>query len=113
MNSGALVQTHFDYVQFPQRRIFEVYGDRGTLAYDFMTGEIRFYAFGKEHRWENFGVAPIMERRDDLFRAQLTAFLENRSTRQVPQACGADGVAALRVAAAAIRAAQEKRTVAL
>jgi predicted dehydrogenase len=30
--AGSLVQVHMDYVQHPQRRILEVYGDRDTAA---------------------------------------------------------------------------------
>lgn len=58
MQSGALVQVHLDYIQFPQRRSFEISGDRGTLTYDFMTGEIRRFGFEREHRWESFDVPP-------------------------------------------------------
>lgn len=41
MENGALVQVHLDYIQYPQRRLFEIYGDKGTVSYDFMTGEIK------------------------------------------------------------------------
>jgi len=32
--SGATVSIHFDYVQHPQRRIIDIYGDKQTLVYD-------------------------------------------------------------------------------
>ncbi len=32
--SGAVVSIHFDYVQHPQRRIIDIYGDKQTLVYD-------------------------------------------------------------------------------
>jgi predicted dehydrogenase len=104
MQSGALVQVHMDYVQFPQRRIFEIYGDRGTLSYDFMTGEIRHYHFQKEHQWEDISVPPMGERWDDLFRAEHTAILQARAGGIPPLVSGADGLAALQIAERAINA---------
>lgn len=53
----------------------EIYGDHGTLNYDFMTGEIRHYHFQKEHQWEDISVAPVTERADDLFRAEHESVL--------------------------------------
>lgn len=40
MKTGVLEQFYTDYVQCPQRHISEIYGDRGTLSYDFVIGEI-------------------------------------------------------------------------
>lgn len=102
MQSGALVQVHMDYVQFPQRRIFEIYGDRGTLSYDFMTGEIRHYHFQKEHQWEDISVPPMGERWDDLFRLEHKNILSSRASGAAPLVSGADGLAALEVAARVI-----------
>ena len=34
---GEVVSIHFDYVQHPQRRLLEIYGDKGVMAYDFQT----------------------------------------------------------------------------
>jgi predicted dehydrogenase len=106
MQSGALVQVHLDYVQFPQRRIFEIYGDRGTLSYDFTTGEIRHYRFQREYQWEDISVPPMAERWDDLFRAEHEAILTARRNGSTPLVSGADGLRALEIAERAIAAAQ-------
>lgn len=106
MQSGALVQVHLDYVQFPQRRILEVIGDRGTLEYDFMTGKIKYFVHGREHEWTDLDVAPIMERWDDLFRLEHHSLLAARRDGCAPLVTGADGLAALEVAQAAIDAAE-------
>jgi len=103
--SGTLVQLHLDYVQYPQRRIFEVYGDRGTVSYDFMTGEIRHFGFEREYRWRCLDVAPLVSRVDDLFRAEHAAVLDDRLAATTTTAGGCDGLAALRVAEAAMTAA--------
>ena len=105
MVSGALVQLHLDYLQYPQRRSLELFGDRGTLSYDFMTGEIRRFGFEREHRWTLLDVVPLMERVDQLFRDEHTAVLRCRREGTAPFVNGADGLAALRVAETAIAAA--------
>lgn len=98
MESGALVQVHMDYIQFPQRRIFEIYGDHGTLSYDFMTGEIRKFNFQKEHRWEDLSVLPITDRWDDLFRKEHKMIFERRTGGLPPLVSGRDGLQALEMA---------------
>lgn len=104
MKSGALVQVHMDYIQFPQRRIFEVYGDRGTLSYDFMTGEIRHFGFQKEHHWKDMSVLPITDRWDGLFRAEHEMIFSRRNSRSAPLVSGEDGLRALEIAEKAIEA---------
>lgn len=102
MKSGALVQVHMDYIQFPQRRIFELYGDRGTLSYDFMTGNIRHFKFQKQHQWEDIYVAPIMDRWDDLFRAEHNLMFTRRADGLTPLVSGFDGLQVLKIAERAI-----------
>jgi predicted dehydrogenase len=104
MKSNALVQVHMDYIQFPQRRIFEVYGDRGTLSYDFMSGDIRHFKFQKEYQWEDIQVAPIMDRWDNLFRAEQELILSRRADGLPPLVSGFDGLEVLKIAERAIAA---------
>lgn len=113
MKNGTLVQIHFDYVQFPQRRIFEVYGDRGTLSYDFMSGEIRHFRHGRDHKWESLDVPPMTQRWDDLFRLEHESILTRRAAGQAPMVSGADGLAALADAQAMLRAAAEGAIIAV
>ncbi|MEO6948829.1 MAG: Gfo/Idh/MocA family oxidoreductase, partial [Ginsengibacter sp.] len=102
MKTGALVQVHMDYVQYPQRRVFEIFGDLGTLSYDFMTGEIRQYSFQREHQWKSHNVSPIMDRWDDLFRKEHEAMMVARANGEPPLVTGRDGLQALEVAERAI-----------
>ena len=111
MNNGALVQVHMHYVQFPQRRLFEIYGDRGTLIYDFMSGEIRHFRFQQEYKWEDMSVAPIMERWDDLFRKEHEAILSARANGAAPLVSGSDGLRALEIAERAIMIADRAKKI--
>jgi predicted dehydrogenase len=95
-------------VQFPQRRLFEIYGDRGTLSYDFMSGEIRYFHYQQEYKWEDMSVAPIMERWDDLFRKEHEAILSARSIGAPSLVSGNDGLRALEIADRAIRDADRR-----
>lgn len=104
MEDHALVQVHMDYIQFPQRRLFEIYGDKGTLSYDFMTGEIRKFNFQQEHTWENLDVTPVMDRWDDLFRKEHEIFFERRDTGVPPLVSGWDGLKVLEIAEKVIKA---------
>lgn len=97
-SSSALVQIHMDYVQFPQRRIFEIYGDRGTIQYDFMTGEIRYFSFQNAHEWVNRDVLPITDRWDDLFRKEHESVLTRRAAGLPPGVSLSYGIRALEIA---------------
>ena len=48
--SGAVVSVHMDYIQHPQRRTLEVYGDRQSAEYDLQTNTVRIYDTDREGR---------------------------------------------------------------
>ncbi|HRE84378.1 MAG TPA: Gfo/Idh/MocA family oxidoreductase [Opitutaceae bacterium] len=106
LESGALVQIHLDYVQYPQRRTLEVYGDRGTLTYDFMTGELYHLLRGKEQHSLRRELGPIAQRVDDLFRAEHSSVIQSRLKQSPPIVTGNDGLLTLRVAELAIDSAK-------
>ena len=106
--SGAIVSVHGDYVQYPQRRITELYGDKATLALDLQTSVIEEYRMGRE----GAHVQHIPVFRDDLYRDEHTALFEAMTTRK-PPISGEDGLAAMRVAEAVIESAARKQPVEL
>jgi predicted dehydrogenase len=106
---GALVQVHMDYVQYPQRRTLELYGDEGGAIYDFTTGEIHRFPHQKEYQFESHDVPPIAQRWDDLFRLEHEAFLAARREGRPPLVSGRDGLATMILAETAIQAADEAR----
>jgi len=124
MQSGALVSIHMDYLQHPQRRSLELFGDQGTIAYDMQNGEIQIFDYGKETRFERINVGDVMHRVDDLYRKQLDNFLADRiaiaangtvdeNDLSIARVTGEDGLAALIWAEAAITAASIGKAVAI
>lgn len=107
LKSGALMQVHMDFIQYPQRRSFEIHGDKGTLAYDFMTGELKHFSFGATYQWKNVELPmdPV-KRWDNLYRDQLDALIQSHLHHKAPAVTGQDGIEALRIAHAIIRAAE-------
>jgi len=107
--SGALVECHLDYIQLPQRHILELYGDRGTVVHDFMTGETRIF----DRQSEAFRTEYLRMGRDDMYRIQIAELLAALRGDRTPAVSADDGVAALEAAAAAVRSAEEGRPVSL
>lgn len=105
--SGAVASVHMDYVQHPQQRRLELYGDRGHLAGDFVAGQCRHY----EHGEDGFHARPFPLGRDDLFRDQIDRFLSAMRTDREPMVSGDDALGAMALAHAAIRSADERRWV--
>lgn len=105
--SGALVQVHLDYVQYPTRHILELFGDRATLVFNFFTNELQTFTHGQT----GCHVEHVMVNGDDMMRDQMNSFLEAMRSGSTPVCTGADGVAVLRIAEAAVRAARELRAV--
>jgi len=105
--SGALVQIHLDFVQYPNRHILELFGDRRTVVFDFISGELRTFSHGAD----DYRVERVSVGRDDVMREQIVSFLDARLGKHAPACTGADGMAALRVAEAAVRSARELRSV--
>ena len=105
--SGALSQMHADYVQLPQRSMAEVYGDKAVLCYDFQEYELRIFTRDKP----GYEVERVVTARDDIYRVQIADFLEAIHGARVPTCTAAEGLAALKAAMAAVKAAEEGRTV--
>ncbi len=105
--SDAIASAHLDYVQQPQRRSLELYGDKGHLFADFETGELRWYRAGEE----GYRSAHFTTGRNDIFRAQLADFLHAvRETREAPSPPG-DALAALSMVEAAVKSLERGRWV--
>jgi predicted dehydrogenase len=97
--SGALVSVHMDYVQHPQRRILEVYGDRKTVELDFQAGLMRVFDCKKPgYQTLKFPTAV-----DDMFRAEHQDMLDAVRKGRPPCVDGEAGLRVLETADEAIR----------
>jgi predicted dehydrogenase len=71
--SGAVVSVHFDYVQHPQRRLMEIYGDRRTIEFDLQSDRVRLFDCGRpevvERSFDNLRNERFVREHDDVIRA--------------------------------------------
>jgi len=105
--SGALVNIHLDYVQYPNHATFELYGDRNSVIFNLETGELRLYGHGDERVHVEYLAIP----RNEVFRDQMANFIGVLEGRNQPACTGEDGVNVLRIVEAALTSAEELRAV--
>ncbi|MDD3927062.1 MAG: Gfo/Idh/MocA family oxidoreductase [bacterium] len=95
---GAVVSVHMDYVQHPQRRCLELYGDVQTAELDMQTDFIRLYDCNRPgYRVQAFD--PV---RDDRFRAEHQDIIDAVTDGTPPRVTGEDGLRVLEIAERAI-----------
>jgi len=97
--SGAVVSVHMDYVQHPQRRTLEVYGDRRSLELDLETDILRVFdpvqpGGVSSHTFDHD--------RNNRFRAEHQDILDAVRSGRAPRVTGEDGLKALEIAVRAI-----------
>lgn len=97
--SGALVSVHMDYVQHPQRRLLEVFGDRKTLELDLQANVLRLF----DTRLEGFQSLHFEANRDNQFRAEHEDMMAAVLTGSPPCVTGEAGLQVLQIAEKAIR----------
>jgi predicted dehydrogenase len=97
--SGALVSVHMDYIQHPQRRVLEVFGDRKTLELDLQNDVLRIYDTDRP------GVHTLTFEnvRDTRFRLEHQDLIDSARLGTKPRIDGEAGLSALAIAEKAIR----------
>jgi predicted dehydrogenase len=90
---GAIVSIHFDYVQHPQRRLLELYGDRKTLVYDFQTDTLKIFDCEKP----GVEVRSFTNVRNEQFVREHNDMLNALATDTEPLITGIDGLKSLEV----------------
>jgi predicted dehydrogenase len=116
--NGMLGSLHLDYIQRPPSHRLEITGSEGALRWDNEDGAVRLYSalpsiqekyaglfVGKRRKSEETAVfyPPEGFNRDELFRSQMSHFLELARGRAAPVCTLDDGVRALELALAALR----------
>jgi predicted dehydrogenase len=98
--SGAIVSVHLDYVQHPSRRIFEVYGDRKSLCYNFMSDTLEIYDAEKGSGYE---IRTFQHVRNEAFQREHEDALKMARDGARPRVTGEEALRSLALAETAIR----------
>ncbi len=118
--NGVFGSVHLDYLQRPPRHNLQIIGSHGTIEWESSSGETRLYRFEPQqtgeaplHLFPSFSPLDPSKplERNDLFLAEMQHFLGVVEGQEVPRCTLEDGVAALRIALAAYRAAEMKQVV--
>jgi len=107
--SGAIGEIHLDFIQHPERHTVELIGDRKTAVLNIEIGQLHLFDRDKE----GYQVIPVTVARDEVYRTQIAGFLESARGDRVPTCSGDDGVAAVRIAEAAVESSEQHRMVQL
>jgi predicted dehydrogenase len=110
-SNGATGSVHLDYIQQPGSHTLDIIGSNGSLHWDNSTGELKLYR-STNKEWTSF-FPPAGFERNDLFIAEMKAFLA-MLRGDAPSPCTlADGISTLEIALAVIQSANEKRIISL
>jgi len=96
--SGALATISLDYIQHPQRRTMEIYGDRKVAEADLQSNEVKVYDCDRE----GYQMIPCYTERDNWFRAEHQEMIDAVSEKRPPLVSGEDAIKALEIAVKAI-----------
>lgn len=107
--SGVLGSVHLNYNQRPPRHQFEIVCTKGSIFWDNAASELKVFS-AEKGTWEDYPLPEGFER-DDLFSAQMEHFLNVVTGKETPRCTLEDGIAALKLAMAAHRSAQEEQIV--
>jgi predicted dehydrogenase len=102
--NAAVAQVHLDYVQHPQRRTLEIYGDKKTFCYDFGQDRLEIFDCEKDgvvtRFFNNVRNEQFVREHDDILNAVRTGV--------APAVTGREGLRSLIVAEAAINRLNQK-----
>jgi predicted dehydrogenase len=104
--SGAIVTVHMDYIQHPQRRILEVFGDRKSIEFDLSTDTIQIF----DTDTPGVHTLTFENVRDNRFRLEHQDLIDSALKGTPPKVDGEAGLRALEIAERAIRQIDRART---
>jgi predicted dehydrogenase len=97
--SGALVSIHMDYVQHPQRRTMEIFGDRQVIEYDLQTDQVKVYDCDKK----GYEVIQFDNMRNERFCLEHQDMINSVMNGTAPRVDGHGAVEVLKIAETALR----------
>lgn len=103
--SDALVTVHMDYVQHPERRIVEVFGDKKSAVLDLQAETLQIF----DPTVEGYHTLTLPSVRNDMFRAEHEDFFTACIKGRAPRVDGEAGLRVLEIAEQAIRQSRKRR----
>jgi predicted dehydrogenase len=108
-HSGALATVHLDFLERPASHFLQVTGDSGVARWSMEDGMVRSRTLDQEE-WQTVA-PPDGHTRNHLFLEEMRAYLDCLRDDKDPPIGIDDGVAALRIALAALRSGEQGRVV--
>lgn len=104
-SSGTCGNIHLDYLQRPAQHTLELTGTLGRIVWDNATARARCYDSAHDV-WEEYNPPADFER-NHLFMEEMAHFIRVATKKEAPLCTLEDGIAALQIALAVHRSAQE------
>ncbi len=108
---GVLASVHLDYNQRPASHWLEIVGTEGTIRWDGLTGETRWWS-SRKVVWQEIHASEKFER-NDMFLDEMRHFLEILDGRATPLCSLEDGIRVLEIVLAAHQSAVSGHRVSL
>lgn len=105
--SPMMTAIHLNYAQRPDRHEYEIVGDKGWAALDVFQGTLQI-ALRSDSTVQT---KKIRVERDDIYRAELQAFLDAVDGKRKPETSAADGLISVAVCQAALESWKKGRSV--
>lgn len=107
--SGGLGSVHLNMVQHPMSRRCHLIGTEGTLTWDGVSHQVRWFSTATQ-RWSELHPTASLDR-NEMYVAELRHFLECVRAHEVPAVDGEEGRRTLELILAAKRSAEERRAI--
>jgi predicted dehydrogenase len=109
--SGAIGEIHLDYVQRVYSRTCQIICEEGTIHWDYMAGQVRWYV-AREKTWHLFD-NPTRWKANEMYLEEMRHFLDCLARRAAPEQDLFEGARVLRIALAAKTSALRPRWIEL
>jgi predicted dehydrogenase len=109
LSSGAIGEVHMDYVQRAYSRSCHIIGEEGTIRWDYIEGEVRWYS-AKTGEWKHFPNKPGWEP-NQMYLDEMRHFLNCLSRREKPMLDVFEAKRVLQIALAAKSSAQRRQII--
>ena len=106
-DDNLVATIHLNYAQHPQRAYCEIIGDKQSLFYDMMSGEIQT----SDYDTETVNVRDFAVNRDDLFVAEHQAFIDAVDGKRSPESPADEAIVSMRIVEAAMASWKQKQRV--